>query len=130
MKVERRRNQQQPRGLAQQLAAGEIAVGLELAAFHVPLDAHPIIQRLQRKMNVFGSFQLDHRQPPAMIDGQQIQHAPVGGGERGNLAIDGRRQQAGVDLLNVAPYLRFEPGFGVLAIERISAVGCIGRSQP
>jgi hypothetical protein len=70
MKVECGRNQQQSRGIAEQLAPWEIPVSVELATFHVPLDADPVVQRLQRQMNVFRSFQFNHREPPAMIDGQ------------------------------------------------------------
>ncbi len=59
-------------------------------------------------MDVFGSLQLDHRQPSAVVDGEQVQHAAVGGGEGGNLAVDGRGEEAGVDLLDVssAPAIR------------------------
>jgi hypothetical protein len=41
-------------------------------------------------VNVFGSLQLDYREPPAMVDGQQIQHSPVGGREGGHLTVHGR----------------------------------------
>ena len=130
MKIERGRDQEQPGRLTTQFLAGEIAVPLKIPMFNVPSDAHPVIQSLEREMHVLGSFQLDHRQPSAGVDGEQVQHAAIGGRKGWNLAIYGRGRQIRIDLLDVSPDLGFEPGFRVSEIERIAAVGRIGTTQP
>ena len=40
-------------------------------------DARPVIYGLQRQVNVLVHLELDYRQPPVPIDGQQIDDAPV-----------------------------------------------------
>lgn len=108
---------------------GEVAIGLECTSFHVPLDAHPIIQGLQWKVNVFRRLQLDHRQTPAMVESQKIEHSPVGGSECGDLAVHRHWKQAGVDSLDVTPHLGFEPRLGISPIQGMAMVGCVGRTK-
>ena len=67
--VERGRSQDQSRGNRLHGAAGEIAGGGELGAFGVPLDAHPIVERLQRQVHIFGRLDLYDAQAIVTIDG-------------------------------------------------------------
>ena len=59
MKIKRGRHQQKARRPITELQAGEVAPSGKVAAAGVPVDPHPVIQRLQREVDVFGGFQLD-----------------------------------------------------------------------
>src|SRR5580704_19561156 len=49
--------------------------------------ADPIVERLQRQMEIFVGFELDYRQPPAAIECEQVQHAALTGRECGDMRI-------------------------------------------
>src|SRR5579871_3416136 len=97
MKFERRRNQQHTRRLGEQFDAREVTVSTELAPVEVPLHSHPVVQRLQRQMDVLASLQLDYRQSPASLHRKQIQDAAIGCGKGRDLVVNWSREQSGVD---------------------------------
>jgi hypothetical protein len=83
MKLERGRDQQQARWIGTQRNPREVSAALELAAFQVPFDAHPVIQSLKRQMNVFTGFNLDDDQAAIVIGGENVQNAANAGSEVG-----------------------------------------------
>ena len=123
MKIERGRDQKQARWVGAEGDIGEIATGGEFAAVEVPLDADPIIQGLQGKVEVGGGFQFNDRQAAGAVDGEEVEDTAVTAGEGRDLALDRVGEQRGVQGFEVRARLRFEPGFGVLAEERVIAVG-------
>ena len=60
---------------------------LKFAALLMPLDPAPVIKTLQRQMNVFVGFELDHRQLAGAGNGKHIDHGAVCGCERRHLHI-------------------------------------------
>ena len=92
--------------------AGEVAVGGELVAFGVPGDAHPIVEGLEREMDVFGGFDFEDDEAAGAFNRKQVSDAAVDAGEGGDLAVDGFRAEAGVEGGDGFADAHFEPGFG------------------
>ena len=90
MEIERGRDQQQARRVGTQRNTGEISAAFELAPFQVPFDAHPVIQGLQRQMNVLAGFNFDDHQPAVVVRGENIQNAASAGRELRGLAVQRR----------------------------------------
>ncbi len=59
MQLHGRGNQQQPRRFVPQAHAGKVSGAVKFAALDVPAYPHPVIEGLQRQVNVFRSLQLD-----------------------------------------------------------------------
>jgi len=95
VKIERGCDQQQARRVGAQRNARKISAAFELAAFQVPFDPHPVIQSLQRQVDVLASFYLDHHQPAVVVNRQQVQDAPGTGGKLRGLAVQRRIANAG-----------------------------------
>ena len=85
----------------------------DLAAIQMPFDAHPVIQRLQRQVNVLIHLEFDHRQPPVTIDGQQVDDSAVAPRELRHLTVDRLVQQRCVQRFDIGTDARFEPSFGL-----------------
>ena len=81
-------------------------------------------------MNILASFHFNDHQSPVPVYGEQIDHAPLARRELGHLTIDGRRIEGRIQLLHRGAHLRFEPGFGMPAVQRIGAVSGIGITHP
>src|ERR1700677_3224581 len=70
-----------------QFDAREIPVTLKIAFTLMTPHSQPIIDSLNRQLNIFGCFQLDHNQPSMLCDAEQIDYAAVSRSERGDLRI-------------------------------------------
>src|SRR2546422_697155 len=74
--------------LARELDPGEVAELRELTALPEPLDPQPVIQSLERQVDLFVEFQLDHGQAIARAQAgaarraQDVDHAAVPLGRR------------------------------------------------
>src|SRR5580698_7587421 len=122
MVLERRRHEKQPWRDVRERDAGEISTRRKLLAIEVPLDPHPVIERLKGQMNVLDSLHLDHGEPSVAVDAQQVDDASLTGGELRDLSIKRLRVNHGVERFDLRPYLRFEPRFGMAQVDRIGAV--------
>ena len=126
MKVERRRNQEQPRGLAEAThgrgnSRWPGTRGVPRATGRASSNPGPATadERLQT---------LSTRSPPAARDGRRPAD-PARPGRRRRTREPDRTPAPAVGWRRspeYAPYLRFEPGFRVSAIQRISAIGRVG----
>jgi hypothetical protein len=96
MEIERGRDQQHARGVGSQRDAGEISAAFEVAPLQVPLYAHPVIQGLERQMDVFTGFNLDDDQAAIVVDCEDVGNAARAGGEVRGLAVQGRVANASV----------------------------------
>ena len=111
--------------------AGEVAVALELAEagdrvgiLHVvPAYADPVVEPLQGKLWVFGGFEFNDGEAAIRGDGQQVEHAAIGGGEGGDLRVDVRGIELFVEDAEIAVERGLEPALGLQAVERIALVG-------
>jgi hypothetical protein len=79
------RNQPYHRRFRIQFDARKIPVALKIAFALMASHSQPIIDSLNRQLNIFGCFQLDHNQAPMLCDAEQIDYAAVSRSERGNL---------------------------------------------
>ena len=113
MEIERGRDQQQARRVGAQRNTGEVSAAFKLAPFQVPFDAHPVIQGLQRQMDVLAGLYLDDHQAAVVVDGENIQNAARARRELRGLAVQGRVADAGVQAAGRGANLRFEPRFGM-----------------
>src|SRR5665213_4599682 len=124
--------------------AGEIAVALELAQAKsggvpridglrvVPANTDPVIQPLQRQMQVVISFQLNDRQPAIPVHGQQIEHSAIVCRKRRHLRISVRGVEVCVDCGHVAAQHALQPAFGLRAIQDVAlaSVRLSPRTEP
>ena len=62
MHMQRGRHQKQQRPFGRQLPLGKISEALELSARMVPGHPRPVVQTLQRQVDIFVGLQFDHRQ--------------------------------------------------------------------
>ncbi|MGC1449430.1 MAG: hypothetical protein WA830_05265 [Candidatus Sulfotelmatobacter sp.] len=91
----------------------------------MPRNPRPVVETLERQMDVFVGFQFDAGQAAVMRGGQHVDHGPVGGGECGNLRIEQARIQALVDDADIGHHERFQPAFGTQAEQGMLA-GTVG----
>src|ERR1700686_2927298 len=91
-----------------QLATGEISEAGKFSASVVPLDSRPVIQALQREVDILVGLELHDREPAVVRGGQHVEHGAVGGGECGNLRIERARVQALVDHADIGDHQRFQ----------------------
>ena len=75
----------------------------------MPFHTRPIVQPLQRQVNVFVGFQFHHCQPPGVCSGEHVDHGAVGGGEGRNLRIQARWIESVIDHSDIAHHQRLQP---------------------
>src|SRR5271167_307765 len=102
------------------LTAGEVAVADEAAVLLVPAHARPVVEALEREMNVLVGLQLEDGEAAIEGAGEDVDHGAVGGGEGGNLRVDEALVEPLVDGANVADDQRFQPALGAEAIDWIA----------
>ena len=85
----------------------------------VPFHTRPVVQPLQRQVDVFVGFQFHHRQAARMRGGEHIDHGPVRGGKRRNLRIPARRLQPPIHYTHVAHHQRLQPSLRAQTPQRI-----------
>ena len=69
---------------------------IQLIPLAMPLNSHPVVERLHGQMNVFGSLQLQHSQAPICKLGEQIHHIAVTTCESQDLPVNRIRSKIGV----------------------------------
>jgi len=85
MDVQGRRDQVEQRLFRRQLAVGEMSKAGKFCARVVPRYSRPIVEALQRQVDIFVGFEFDDREAAVARDGQDVKHGAVGGGECGDL---------------------------------------------
>src|SRR5271156_6688112 len=79
----------------------------------------PIIDSLNRQLNIFGCFQPDHNQTPTLGDAEQIDHTAIPRSQRGNLRIQVLGIQMGIKSGGILQDERLQPALWRRAIERM-----------
>src|ERR1700684_184697 len=102
MHMQRRSHQEQQRLISAQFSPGKISKALELAASMMPGNSRPVIQSLQRQMNVFIGVEFDYRKASVSREGEHVNHGAVCRGERRHLRIETTRVQSLVHRCDVA----------------------------
>ena len=87
----------------------------------MPLHARPVIQALQRQMNVFVGLQLDDREPSFARQRQHIDHRPVRSRKCRNLRIDRLGFQPLVNHADVVHHQRLQPALWMHAEQAVIA---------
>lgn len=112
----------------------EVAVALELVEAEggagggvgglevVVADADPVVEALEGEVEVFFGLELDDGEAAVGGDGEEVEHAAVGGGEGGDLGVDVGGVEVGIDGLDVAAEEGFEPALGLGAVEGVAFV--------
>ena len=125
---QRRRNKMQPGRRIRQLNSRKIPMAAECVPSAslgiVALElahAQPIIQPLQRQMQVLIRLQLDHQQPSTAIDSEQIEHPSVARRKRRHLRINALRNNPRLDLQQFLAKHRLQPSLRLQPIERVSS---------
>ena len=88
MKREQWRNQNNQSGLIFQTYTLEIPITLKISCLSVLLNSDPIIERLQRQVQVGRGLQLQDCQTAAPVDRQEVEHASLPAGESRHLSVD------------------------------------------
>src|SRR5262249_14714400 len=88
----------------------------------VPLHSRPVIQALQRQVDVFVGLQFQYRQPAFACTGQHVNHGAIRGGKSRDLGINVTLVQTRIDRRHVLRNQRFQPAFRIHAPERIAAL--------
>src|ERR1051326_7743296 len=102
--------------------AGKIAMLLELAPVVVPKHSRPVIQALQREMDVLIGFELYYRKPAFAGAGEYVNHGAIGSGESRHLRIHVRRIEPRIYRRDAFEDQRLKPAFGINSPERITTV--------
>ncbi len=117
--AQRRSNQIQQWRRAGKIASGKIAVAGELAMLLMPAHPRPIVQPLQRQMDVLIRFQLQDGQPAIQRAGQHIQHGAIDGGKSRYLRIDKAPVQPLIQSPHIPHDQAFQPALGRDAEEQV-----------
>lgn len=129
MDVERGRDQKEQRIGVGEFAPGKITSGSEFAADMMPLNACPVVEALQGKVDVFVGLEFKHGETAFTGDGKNIQHGAIGSRECRDLRIMVRGIEALIDGGEIAqnqrlePALRLQPPQGLKTRAKILARG-------
>ena len=127
-------NQEEARVGGAEADAGEVAVTLELAEAAVlaglgvgvlgvvKADADPVVETLEGELGVFVGFDFEDGEATVVVDGEQVEHAAVAGGEGGNLGVGVFGAEGVVEACKFAAEFAFEPALGLHAEEQVAAV--------
>ncbi len=94
--------------MALELAETEGGAGGGVGGLEVmPADADPVVEALEGEMEVVVSFELDDGEAAGLRaggagDGEEVEHAAVGGGEGRDLGVDMVGVEVGVEGLDIA----------------------------
>jgi len=105
-----------------EFAAGEVTIAEKAAIELVPANADPVVEALEREVDVFVGLQFEDGEATVEGAGENVDHSAVGRGEGGHLRVPEARIEALVDGADVTGDEGFEPTFGTEAEERIAAV--------
>src|SRR6516162_846262 len=79
----------------------------------MPAHSRPIVEALQREMNVLIGLQLDDGQAPVARKREHVDHRAIGRGKGGYLRIYRLGFEALVDDADIGAYQRFQPALWV-----------------
>lgn len=79
----------------------------------MPLNARPIIETLQRKVNIFISLEFNDREPSVAGQGEDIEHGAIGSGKCRDLRVMMARVKALVECSDITKNQRLEPALGM-----------------
>jgi len=79
----------------------------------MPLNSRPVVQTLQRQVNVLIRFQFQDGEPSFERQRQHIDHRPVCRGKRRDLRIHGLGCKPLVDHADVGAHQRLQPPLGM-----------------
>src|ERR1035437_5048841 len=102
MYSQRRSDQKQKRRGAGEFAAGEVSVAREFAVLLMPADSRPVVEPLQRQVNVLVGLQLQDGEPAIEGAGEHVEHGAIGSRERWNLGVHEAAIEPLVDYANRA----------------------------
>src|ERR1700690_3383728 len=85
----------------------------------VPGYPRPVVQALQRQVDVFVSLQLDHRQPAFARGREYIDHGAVRSGKCGYLGIQAGSIKTLVHFGYILDHQRFQPALRMQSPERM-----------
>src|SRR6185503_8062177 len=85
----------------------------DLAPIQMPFDAHPVIQSLQRKVDVLIDLEFDNRQPAVTVNSEQIDDSAIAARELCYLTVDRLGAQRRIQRFQIGTHPRFEPRFGL-----------------
>ncbi len=109
MHMQRRCDQKEQRRFFRQLASPKVSILQKLPAPLMPLHPRPIIQPLQRQMNVFIRLQLNHGQPSFARQREHVDHGPVGRRKCRHLRIHGLWLEPLINHADISPHQRLQP---------------------
>ena len=84
--------------------------------------AHPIIERLQSKMEIFIGLDFHDHQTAIPAHSQQVEYGAIGRGKCGHLGVHRLRLDHGVNRIGRSSQHGFQPAFRLLAIERVAFI--------
>ena len=128
-------DEKEPRRVRLEALVGEVAVGLEIAESGVGIevsemvvaDTDPVVEALEREVEVFFGFEFDERQLAGKGNGEEVEHAAIGVGaatrEGGDLGVDGGRGELRIECGKILAKEALEPTLGLQAEEGIAPVG-------
>ena len=92
-------------------------------------DAEPIVEGLEREVDVFSGFKLENIEAIVAVYGKDVEGRTLAVEAAQSLAINTRRVNCGLDLLDAVAHLRFKPALGLGQVVGIDAVWGIALSK-
>ena len=108
--------------------AGEVAEFQELAAFMVPGDPGPVVETLQREMDVFVGLEFDDHETVGSSAGKDVNHGAVGSRESRHLAVNTGWIETVIEHVDVGGNNGFQPALGHHLPERM-LLGTVGMTN-
>ena len=93
--------------------------------------ANPVVERLQRQVKVFAGLQFQNHQPAIAVEGEQVEHAAIAGGERWHLGVEQVAAQFRQQFGKPHAQARLKPALGRHAEKRIGvrAIGVAAEKE-
>ena len=92
-----------------ELLSREVSKLLKFAALVVPLHARPVIEPLERQVEIFVGFEFEDGEAAGLSNSEEIDHGAIARRKRGHLRVDAISVELRVDDGDVAADDRFEP---------------------
>lgn len=102
---------------------GKVVFRPEVILGRVVSDAHPIIEGLERQVDILFGLEFKDGEAGGVVDGEDVGDVAIDAGDRRYLAIRRRGAQGGVHGFQVEADLGFQPGFGMAGVKRIEFIG-------
>ena len=92
-------------------------------------DAQPIVEGLEREVDVFGDFEFEDVETACMINAEQVESATFAVEAAEGLPVEAVGGDVGFDFADIAADLRFEPALGFAEVDRVNAVFGFGVAE-